>query len=87
MILYKLNNGQATAARGSYRNHENGQDSHDCQPVFIEDKFWILRKGIEETDNELDMRLPWQALTEFDTEDLEDPNTIIYQEWLNKPPI
>ena len=88
MILLRLNNGQATAVKGGYRKHANGQDSHACEPVYIENHFWILHEGIE-GEEELSEKLPWQALTAFDTEDLGDPNNIIYQAFLAsvQPPV
>lgn len=78
MILYKLNNGQANAVTGPYKK------SHDCIPVFIEDKFHILHKGIENDAPELQPKVNFNALDQFTIGD-GSADDIIYQEWQTKP--
>ena len=75
MILYKLNNGQANAVRGPYKKQ------HECDPIFIEDKFHILHKGIENDAPELDVKVNFNAFKEFTIGD-GSADDIIYQDWL-----
>ena len=82
MILYKLNTGQANAVRGNYKH------AHDCEPIFIQDKFWILYESIDSVV-ELLVKVNFNAFEKFESELLniegeeEDENAVIYQDWID----